>query len=117
MILTRGDTQIITFDIVDDNGNIYLLKPLDKIYFTVKVSAKDKDFVFQKTYGNGISYNEDLKCYEILIKPEDSSDLQRNSFVFDIEIIVASYPENIVQTLKYGTIGFSDEITRRENES
>ena len=85
--IVRGDTNIISFSLFDNNGNPFVLSSQDMLYFTVKTDSVTSSYVFQKTTGNGITYNADTKEYEIEIDSESTNNLPYRTFVYDIELV------------------------------
>ena len=49
--LTRGDTARLTIPIINSTSNDeYVMQSGDVLFFTVKKSAKDTNYLFQKEY-------------------------------------------------------------------
>lgn len=47
--LTRGDTARLTIPIINSaNNDEYIMQSCDVLFFTVKKSAKDTNYLFQK---------------------------------------------------------------------
>lgn len=81
--IAKQNYKIINLSVKKDGKAIKLGKN-DLIFMTVGSDEKTK---FQKTLGNGISYNEDTKKYEIEIKSEDTKNMEINSkYGYDITI-------------------------------
>lgn len=91
----RGDTQILKFKIVDNEGNECKASDTDKLYFTVKKSSVSKKIAFQKTLKNGIEYKDD-GYYYVTINSEDTANLSYATYGFDIQIKTDS---GVVKTL------------------
>lgn len=114
--LTRGDTHLITFKVQDENNEDYILQPNDKLYFTVKKNWFDTNCVIQKTYNDGITFNNDTGFYEIELEQSCSCELNCGNFVYDIEIIIDNAGKPIIKTLVKGTLTFDKEVTHKGNE-
>lgn len=111
---TRGDTQILKFKILDQEGNECKASSTDKLYFTVKKSATSKKIAFQKTLGNGIVFNEEDGYYYITINSEDTSRLSYTTYGYDLQIKTET---GIVKTLQIGSITLTEEYTFKEDEN
>ena len=111
--LIRGDTYVLTFTIIDNDGNPYILTENDKCYFTVKKRFECENYIFQKQWLDGISYNATTQKYEIQIAQNDTSDLPISMYVYDIKVKIGT---EIVKTLIKGTINIINNATHRENE-
>lgn len=109
----RGDTQILKFKILDQEGNECKVSDTDKLYFTVKKSATSKKIAFQKTLKDGIEYKED-GYYYITINSVDTADLSYVTYGFDIQIKTEG---GIVKTLLIGSITLTEEYTWKGDEN
>lgn len=114
--ITRGDTEVLTFKIVDANGENYVLKDADKLYFTIKNDWRDKECVLQKTIGNGITYNADTGEYEIELTQECTCNMCCRPYEYDIELVLDSQSPKVVKTLVKGEFVVEKEITHKGNE-
>lgn len=108
---TRGDTCRLKFKRLDRDKQVIEHIP-NKLYFTVKKNHLSNDVVFQKTLGNGITYDDTDKYYHIKINPDDTNGLPYYKYVFDIEVITDSYK----QTIASGAIILKQETTFVGNE-
>lgn len=93
------------------------LKDLTEIYFTVKESYDNKEYVIQKTLtGGGITFldeTEDTKKYNVCINATDSDSLKTNrEYVYDMQLVAGTTKKTILK----GTIIFEDDVTRTSNE-
>lgn len=111
---TRGDTQILKFKILDQEGNECKASSTDKLYFTVKKSATSKKIALKKTLGSGISYNEEDGYYYITIDSDDTAGLSYTTYGYDLQI---KTERGIVKTLQIGSITLTEEYTFKEDES
>lgn len=109
--MARGDIVTRSFTIKNKNGTLYTDVP-DEIYFTVKTSASERAFKFQKRLSNGGIVNTDPGKYQFAIEPEDTNNLGFGMYDFDIEIVKAP-------TLKktfFGNLIIEKEVTHACNE-
>lgn len=109
MRIIRGDNKTFTFQRKDKSGKIITEKP-DKMYLTIKQNEYEKQALIQKTFDNGIRFEEDT--YYVDFVPEDTDDLIFGEYVYDIEIING----DIVKTIKKDTFIIDSEVTHKENE-
>lgn len=80
--LTRGDTARLTVPIINlANNGEYTMESGDILYFTVKKTAKDSDFLFQKSVTGSNS---------IHIRPEDTADLSFGKYKYDVQLTTAT---------------------------
>ena len=80
--LTRGDTARLAIPITNlANNGEYTMQSGDVLFFTVKKSAKDTDFLFQK---------EAPGANAIHIKPEDTANLSFGKYKYDVQLTTAS---------------------------
>lgn len=99
--LTRGDTARLTVPIINlaDNGE-YTMESGDILYFTVKKTAKDTDFLFQKSVTGSNS---------IHIKPEDTADLSFGKYKYDVQLTTAT--GDVYTVIEPSTFEVMEEIT------
>ena len=109
MQITRGDTKRYRFKRYDMNGNV-ITNVADSVHFTVKKTPCCK-VVLQKSLGKGITYDEETNYYYIDINPEDTENLDFDTYGFDIEIIAG----DIVTTVCVGKIVIGVEYTNRRD--
>ena len=114
--ITRGDTTKITFTILGENGDRYVIDEQDRIYFTVKENYYKTECVLQRTLDNGITYNTDTEEYEIELTDECTCDLLFRRFVYDIELVIIRDGKKLVKTLVKGYLTVYEEATHKENE-
>ena len=80
--LTRGDTARLTVPIINlANNGEYTMESGDILYFTVKKTAKDSGFLFQKSVTGSNS---------IHIRPEDTADLSFGKYKYDVQLTTAT---------------------------
>lgn len=109
MRIIRGDSKTFTFQRKDKDNNVITEKP-DKMYLTIKQNEYERQPLIQKTFDNGIRFEEDT--YYVDFVPEDTDDLSFGKYVYDIEIING----DIVKTIKKDTFIIESEVTHKENE-
>lgn len=99
--LTRGDTARLTVPIINlaDNGE-YTMESGDILYFTVKKTAKDTDFLFQKSVTGSNS---------IHIKPEDTANLSFGKYKYDVQLTTAT--GDVYTVIEPSTFEVMEEIT------
>lgn len=110
MQMIRGDTKKFKFQRKTKNDKVITTKP-EKMYITFKSFWED-EFLFQKTFDNGITYDEQTGYYHVTIEPEDTNKLTFKSYNYDIEIIA----NGIKKTIKVGKINILEEVTYACNE-
>lgn len=80
--LTRGDTARLTIPIINSASNSeYTMQSGDVLFFTVKKSAKDTNYLFQKKI---------IGANLIHIKPEDTDNLSFGKYKYDAQLTTAS---------------------------
>lgn len=102
MKMIRGDTLAFGFEVKGVNE-------LDTIYFSIKKTKTDNDYVTQKTLNNGIEALGDGK-YSVRVAPEDTYDLEAGIYYYDLQIGV----NDDVFTILYGDLEIDFDITREE---
>lgn len=107
---TRGDTQVLKFQLKDKLENVISLGLDDIIYFTVKKNQNSSKVLIQKRYPDDIVYQDGYFIF--ILKTEDTSDLAYGTYQYDIELKSGDY----VKTLGFGSITLTDEITHRRDE-
>lgn len=110
MQITRGDYDVISFVRTDENDNVITDIP-EKVYFTVKKDANDKDALLQKRLNDGITVTDSF-IYNIEFKPDDTSHLSFGTYVYDICIKNGDRPS----TIQKGYFEVTYEVTHKNNE-
>lgn len=72
--LTRGDYASFTIEMKDASGEPYVLQEGDEVYFTVKRSTKDEEYLIQKT------------GTEIEILPADTEEFAYGTYKYDVQL-------------------------------
>lgn len=109
MRIIRGDNKTFTFQRKDADGEVITEKP-NKIYLTIKQNEFERKALIQKTFDNGIRFEEDTYYVDFL--PEDTDDLNFGEYVYDIEVIDNDYKN----TIKKDVFIIESEVTHKENE-
>jgi len=81
----------------------------DEVWFSVKKSAGNADYIFQKNLADGIGPGEEEMTYTIRIAPEDTQALPEGKYRFDLEM---KYGDDIYTPL-IGTINLIADVTKR----
>ena len=102
--IPRGDFRQKKFKVSND-----VIPLITEIYITAKKSAKDTEYLFQKTLtGGDITYNDGY--YIFAIRPEDTAELKmEKEYIYDIELVGSG--------LRYTTLGLlriTTEVTTNE---
>lgn len=99
--LTRGDTARLAVPIINlANNGEYTMESGDILYFTVKKTAKDSDFLFQKSVTGSNS---------IHIRPEDTADLSFGKYKYDVQLTTAT--GDVYTVIEPSTFEVMEEIT------
>ncbi len=110
--LIRGDTLDLKFQRKLINNEVITEVP-DKMYFTIKSSYYDEDYLIQKRLeDNSITFNSQDKYYYFTLEPSDTDNLNYGTYVYDIEII----KDGVVKTILKGKIKIKEEVTFASNE-
>lgn len=109
MRIIRGDSKTFTFQRKDKDKNVITEKP-DKMYLTIKQNEFERKALIQKTFDNGIRFEEDT--YYVDFVPEDTDNLNFGEYVYDIEII----NDDVKKTIKKDMFIIESEVTHKENE-
>lgn len=116
--MPRGDTELVRF-LVNDRNNAPVDIDFTEIFFTVKKSVNDSEFLFQKKLSAGGITKLGFGDYQIKIDPSDTDSLAFNTprfpaYVFDIELC---YEGNfdLKQTF-VGDFVITPEVTYSVNE-
>lgn len=99
--LTRGDTARLTIPIINSASNDeYVMQSGDVLFFTVKKSAKDTNYLFQK---------ESTGTNAIHIKPEDTNNLSFGKYKYDVQLTTA--PGDVYTIIEPSVFEIMEEIT------
>ena len=111
MEIIRGDYKAIKVQRKTKLQEVITEKP-DKMYFTVKISEYRKKVLLQKTFDNGIKFDQTTGWYTIEILPEDTNNLDYGAYIYDIEII----KDKKTKTIKIDDFIVTKEVTFAVNE-
>ena len=115
MEIIRGNTCYFKFQRHYCGGEVITELP-KKMYFTVKYDPNMDDYIFQKTLGNGITYNKADNYYYIKIEPEDTDNLPYTSedvnYYTDVKVITDNYKKTIIRE----PLEILSEVTHAGNE-
>lgn len=100
--LTRGDTARFSVDINDDEGQVYTMRSDDELVFTVKDDIDDIEPVIQKIVTGDNT---------IHIKPEDTSELDFGSYIYDVELRMEN--GDVYTIIEKNTFKLREEVTTR----
>lgn len=109
MEITRGDTAKFKFQRIGSEGNIIGTKA-DEIFFTVKRSSYDKEYVIQKTLKD-MEFDDD-HYYHFTLEPEDTDALEYGTYRYDIEAI----QDGAKTTIDLDEFIITEEVTYAINE-
>ena len=109
--IPRGDIRDVRFQISEPSGSLSTTD-FTEIYFTVKKTANDKNFIFQKTLSGGSIEKIGDGDYQLRIEPRDTNELQFKRYEFDIELVY----ENQIKQTEVGILEITKEITAAYNE-
>ena len=107
--MTRGDTKVFHFQRKDSSGEVITTAP-ESMKFTVKSRAGVVQF--EKTLGNGITFDAITSTYYIRIDPIDTDSLQFGTYNFSIDLVHMEEPSKIAE----GTLEITWESTFTTNE-
>lgn len=109
--MPRGDIRNVRFQVSEPNGSISETD-FTEIYFTVKKSVNDKNYLFQKTLTSGSIEKLGAGDYQTRIEPRDTDKLAFRQYEFDIELIY----ENQIKQTEVGVLEITKEVTAAYNE-
>ena len=110
--LTRGDTANIDLTIQKSTDEKYILTGNDKVYLTVKESASDIEYKFQKVV-NYASVLEDGSIH-IKILPADTKNLEFMEYTYDIELKTTA--DDVFTIIPNSPFVITPEVTYSVNE-
>ena len=114
--MARGDILTKSFVIRGPDKQPYTTA-FDDIFFTVKKTAEDRDFKFQKRLSTGgieavLDDGTLTGTYQFTIMPEDTDDLLYGDYVFDIELLL----DGVIKRTFLGRFRMLKEVTHHYNE-
>ena len=109
--MARGDLETRSFTLKNKDKTVWSTEP-DEIYFTVKKTAEDHDFLFQKRVSDGTIVKLETGKYQFTIEPEDTDNFEYGTYEFDIEVV----KNNSVKKTFCGKLVVTKEVTHHYNE-
>lgn len=79
--MSRGDSVYVTVNLYDSEGNPYILKETDKLFFSAKKKATDKNYAIPPVELGGENR------MTIGIEPEMTADLQFGEYWYDVQLV------------------------------
>lgn len=102
--LTRGDSAYITVQILDNDGNKFLIQGNDKVRIQVRSRPNTGKLLFEaKMFFN---QDKDLVWY---IRPEDTKNTKAGKYVYDAQVELAN--GDIFTFIPMSTFEIADEVT------
>ncbi len=101
--MIRGDTLAFGFEV---DG----VTEVDAVYFSVKKTKYEDEYILQKTLNNGVEKVEDGK-YSVRVAPSDTHNLETGIYYYDLQIGV----NGDIFTVLYGNLKIEADITREVN--
>ena len=109
IVFPRGDSFAQGFVMKRNDSTVTTV--FDEIYFTVKKSYKDTNFVLQQKLTDGDIVYDGNGHYTLFLEPEDTSWLDFTTYECDFEFILGEEKKTFV-----GTMQLTKEITCIGNE-
>jgi len=107
----RGDNCPFTFVLTDDDKQAIDDMTSTNIYFTVKTSPNESNYLFQKTL-NGGTITQDGNQYTLMIDPTDTDSLDYGSYWYDVSLVGTDFKTTIL----IGRMTLTNEVTFASNE-
>lgn len=98
--MIRGDTLAFGFEV---DG----VTEVNAVYFSVKKTKYEDEYILQKSLNNGIAQIEDGK-YSVRVAPSDTHNLEVGTYYYDLQIKA----NGDIFTVLYGTLEIDADITR-----
>ncbi len=109
--IPKMDYQIISVSVVEGETQTKLGEN-DLMFMTVKRYADNENYEFQKSLGNGITYNEQTGKYEIEITSNDTKNMSMGkSYGYDVTVY---YDGDKPKQKIIGSFKISDKYTLNE---
>ena len=101
----RGDTILIVFPLIDEDGNVILKEQIDTMFLTAREFAgKTSPILFQKNIEDFVLEENE---YSVTIQPEDTEQLEEPEIFFDIEVTL----KEGIRKSKVGKIDLTKDLT------
>lgn len=120
LAINKGNDVKFNVQFTNQNNQIIIFEKEAIIYFTVKEDFCSKNFLFQKTSLNGITYNAEKQIYTIKISSDDTEYLEYKDYAYDITVVrnggqdLDDFKEKT--TVLMGTLKIGKVTTFKENE-
>lgn len=108
--MPRGDIRPVRFVVFDQDETETEIE-FSEIYFTVKRSYADNNFLFQKKLSDGTITPVPEGGYQLVIESADTDPLRIGKYVFDIELVAPGLKQTTV-----GDLVLTNEVTFATNE-
>jgi hypothetical protein len=89
--------------VYDEDDVIIPLDGTEQIFFTVKASTQDEEFLIQKRNDNAGGGDEEINItvptsgeFEVYLIPADTEDLEPSVYVYDIKMLIDNKQKTIV---------------------
>lgn len=109
--MPRGDIQTVIFTLTDPMTGEAPVIELTDIYFTVKKTWDDQEYIFQKSFSAGDIELVSGSTYQFVIDAEDTDGLAYGQYNCDIELVGPGLKQTFAGNLK-----LTYEATHAENE-
>ena len=77
--ITRGDTARFKIELLDENGELYIPKETDHIYFRLKQYTDKPGVLLEKEI--------DVTTLNLAIEEEDTINLSAGSYYYEVEVV------------------------------
>ena len=108
--MPRGDLRIVSFTLKDADGHVPAAT-ITEIYWTVKKTFNNREFLLQKRLSDGGIENMGEGTYQFIIEPSDTDHMTYGQYVFDLEFVGPEIKETHV-----GEFVLTNEVTHANNE-
>ena len=107
----RGDSYVKGFHM--EQGETTVTEPFEEIYFTVKNSYEDRNYIFQKRLSTGGITSDGDGHYTLYIEPEDTNSMKFGDYDCDFEFLrnEGTYKRTFMVRMK-----LTKEVTYASNE-
>ncbi len=106
MRFVRGDTKAYKFVRRLKKDHSIIMEKADDVKLTVRHNPEG-EIVIQKYLENGITFDEATGYYYILFEPADTSNLEFETYGFDIQVV----KDSVVHTIETGRLTLDEEYT------
>lgn len=85
--MSRGDTISLTINLYDSEGQPYQMAEGDKLIFSAKTKATEKNYAISPIELDGTKLN---------LEPSDTFDLEFGTYLYDIQLVTANGKYNTI---------------------